>query len=191
MTKAELRKLYLEKRASLPLADASVMSGRIAQRFFDNLDLDRVRTVHAFIRMPKFNEIDTSAIYFRLWRDRPDIVTVAPRTDRDPGEIESVVFDRSTDWSENRWAVREPLEGDVVPPAKIDVVLVPLLCFDTQLQRVGYGKGFYDRFLSHCRPDCLKVGLSYFPPIDEISETGRHDIKLDICITPDAVVHGQ
>jgi 5-formyltetrahydrofolate cyclo-ligase len=56
--------------------------------------------------------------------------------------------------------------------------------FDRRGFRVGYGKGFYDKFLSECRADCLKIGLSYFEPIDEISDAQNFDVRLDCCITP-------
>ena len=64
-------------------------------------------------------------------------------------------------------------------PSEIDVVLVPLLCSDGQGYRVGYGKGFYDRFLVKCRPDCRKIGLSYFPPVDRIEDVTESDVKMD------------
>ena len=64
------------------------------------------------------------------------------------------------------------------------MVLVPLLAFDSKGYRVGYGKGFYDRFLKQCRNDCVKIGLSYFEPIDAINDAGEFDVPLDFCITP-------
>jgi 5-formyltetrahydrofolate cyclo-ligase len=67
---------------------------------------------------------------------------------------------------------------------KIDVVFVPLLAYDTLGNRVGYGKGFYDTFLSECKPDVLKIGLSFFEPENIIEDLNQNDIKLDICINP-------
>lgn len=67
------------------------------------------------------------------------------------------------------------------------MVLIPLLAFDKKGYRVGYGKGFYDRFLADCRPDVVKVGLSVFEPIDEIADLNEFDIKMDFCITPNRV----
>ncbi len=67
---------------------------------------------------------------------------------------------------------------------RIDAVLVPLLCFDERGFRVGYGMGFYDRFLSGCRTNCLKIGLTYFAPTAEISDAQNFDVRLDFCITP-------
>src|SRR6187399_228694 len=130
MIKSELRKLYLEKRASLSVIEVATASRHIADRFFENIDLNGVRTIHSFIRIGKFNEIDTSMIYFRLWRDFPEVVTIAPRTDLATGVIESVTFDASSEWTENRWGIREPAGGEVIEPADIDLVVVPLLCFE-------------------------------------------------------------
>lgn len=186
MTKGELRKLYLEKRSTFPAADVIAVSGRIADRFFESVDISRVRTLHCFISIPKFNEVDTSAIYNRVWRDFPDIVTVAPQTDLATGAIESVIFNSQTVWNENSWGIREPAGGDIVEPTAIDLVVVPLLCFDGRLHRVGYGKGMYDKFLARCRPDCAKVGVSLFPPADAIADISERDIALDLVITPDA-----
>ena len=67
------------------------------------------------------------------------------------------------------------------------MVLVPLLNFDEEGNRVGYGKGYYDRFLAHCRPDCIKVGFSYFEPLDSIDDVHEYDIKLDYGITPGGI----
>lgn len=187
MNKHDLRQLYLEKRASLPVSQAVAASGKIADRFFENIDLASIRELHTFIRIAKFNEIDTSVLYYRLWRDFPQIRTSAPRTDITSGKIESASFDARTDWAENAWGIREPLRTVTVGPAEIDIVLVPLLCFDENGHRVGYGKGMYDRFLARCRSDCLKVGLSYFPSVESIDGVLASDVRLDLCVTPGAV----
>jgi len=63
------------------------------------------------------------------------------------------------------------------------VVIVPLLICDLNGYRLGYGKGFYDRFLSECRADVLKIGLNYFEPIAQIPGEDT-DIPLDFLITP-------
>ena len=185
MTKAELRQLYLEKRRALPMAEIAEASRKIAERFFAEIDLDKVKSLSTFIRIAKFSEIDTSNIYYRLWRDQAWIRTFAPRADIETGEIESVALFPDTQFSENRWGVREPLDGETVEPSDLDMVLVPLLCVDANGHRVGYGKGFYDRFLKECRSDCIKVGLNYFPPFKQIFDIGEHDIPLNVCITPE------
>jgi 5-formyltetrahydrofolate cyclo-ligase len=187
MSKSELRKIFLEKRSSLTVAEITEMSGRIARRFFDNIDVSGVKTMHTFIPIRKFNEIDTSMIYYRVWRDMPEIWTLAPRTSILDGRIESVRFDTSTEWAENSWGIREPLGEELIEAASIDLVIVPLLAFDERGHRVGYGKGIYDRFLAGCRSDCIKVGVSYFPPVAVIDDANGTDIRLDICVMPNGM----
>jgi len=70
----------------------------------------------------------------------------------------------------------------------IDAVLIPLLAFDNQGFRVGYGGGFYDRFLPACRPEALKVGLSFFDPVDVIEDKDQYDIPMDYCVTPTEII---
>jgi 5-formyltetrahydrofolate cyclo-ligase len=60
---------------------------------------------------------------------------------------------------------------------------------DSTGHRIGYGKGYYDRFLRTCRPECKKIGLSFFEVMEEtIADAGEHDIPLDACITPTQLV---
>jgi 5-formyltetrahydrofolate cyclo-ligase len=187
MTKAELRKLYLLKRSELSVAEIAEASKKIADRFFREIELGEVKSLSTFIRIAKFNEVDTSAIYYRLWKDRPWVRTYAPRTDVESGELENLMIFPDTPLTENRWGVREPAAGESIDPALIDVVIVPVLCADAEGHRVGYGKGFYDRFLTKCRSSCLKIGVNYFGPVSEPIDSAEHDVRLDACITPEAL----
>jgi 5-formyltetrahydrofolate cyclo-ligase len=183
--KSELRKTYLDKRRSLSPGEVAAASARIAERFFAEIDLREIRVLHTFIRIPKFNEFDTSTIYFRIWQERPDIVTCSPRIDSTFDELESYAFDENTEFIESSWGIREPAGIETVDADEIDLVVVPLLCFDENGHRVGYGKGYYDRFLAHCRADCMKVGVSLFPSVESIDDIHQGDVQLDAVITPD------
>ena len=185
MTKSELRKIYLAKRQELSAEELRANSRQIAHRFFEDIALTAIKTIHTFIAIERFNEIDTSMIYKRIWRDFPQIRTLAPVANLEGGVMEHFEFDARARLIESRWRIREPVGGEGVDAAEIDLVLVPLLCFDERGGRVGYGKGFYDTFLSRCRSDCLKVGLSYFPPVETIDDVGEHDMPIDSCITPE------
>ena len=188
MTKSELRTTYLQMRSDLSGDELTVKSRQIADRFFLNIDLKTIRLLHIFISIQKLKEIETSYIYERIWREFEQIKMVVPRVDFESGEIKSVELTPNSEFIENVWGIREPTNGERIAAADIDFVLVPLLCFDKRGYRVGYGKGFYDRFLSKCRPDCLKVGLSYFPPVDIIDDVSETDVKLDMCVTPEAIL---
>ena len=67
------------------------------------------------------------------------------------------------------------------------MVLTPGLCFDSDGHRVGYGKGFYDRFLKKCRSNCVKVGLNHFDLVDTIEDVHQGDVRVDAVVTPDGV----
>src|SRR5690606_37923119 len=87
----------------------------------------------------------------------------------------------------NEWNIPEPVDGIEIDPKKIDVVFVPLLAFDEQGHRIGYGKGFYDKFLSECRPETIKIGLSFFEAESRIAQVFESDIALDYCVTPNRI----
>lgn len=187
MTKSELRSVFLAKRKALSTDAIFDCSRRISDHFFDNFTLDAVKILHCFVTIAKFREIDTSIIFERVWSDFPSIRTVVPRVNREIGAIESIAFSTDTLLIEDVWEIREPARAETLSPQEIDLALIPLLCFDKLGCRVGYGKGFYDRFLSQCRPDCLKIGLSFFPPIEKIDDVDKYDVPLDFCVTPDRV----
>jgi 5-formyltetrahydrofolate cyclo-ligase len=183
MTKSELRKICLARQKALSPAERKTKSLAIADLFFQKTDLSNVRFLHCFIAIQKFNEIDTSIIFERLWVEHPKITTVVPRIVFATGEMENLVFSPETETVQNAWNIHEPTHNEYVLTREIDIVLIPGLAFDRNGHRVGYGKGFYDRFLAKCRPDCLKIGLSYFAPVEKISDAWDGDIKLDQLIT--------
>jgi|ERR1035437_10476952 5-formyltetrahydrofolate cyclo-ligase len=185
MTKSELRKIYLSKQRETSPEDRVRDSQRISDRFFDTIDLASIKVVHCFISIEKFNEIDTAYIYERLWREFPKMITAVPRVNRDRSRMDHLRFASGTELLRSSWDIDEPVHEESVDIDEIDLVLIPLVCFDRAGNRIGYGKGFYDRFLAECRSDCTKVGLSYFPPVERIDDAGQHDIRLDRCITPD------
>lgn len=185
MGKRELRKIFLERRAGLSPADVAAISREVSDRFFDNVAIATVKVLHCYLPIEKFNEPNTKLIFERLWSDCPSITTTVPRVDFATGELTSVVYSPTCPIVQNKWGVLEPEGGTLVDPDAIDIAVVPMLCFDERGFRVGYGKGFYDRLLAKCRPDCKKVGLSFFPPVDVIDDIDEFDIALDICIAPE------
>ncbi len=187
MLKANLRKVYLDRQKSLDLDERSKKSLRICMQFFANFDLDDVRFLHLFLLISEKNEVDTSFFINDLWSDYINTKTVVPRVDFERDILEHLRFNSETTLKVNHWGIPEPVGEDFIDERKIDLVLVPLLCFDERGYRVGHGKGYYDKFLSECREDTLKIGLSFFEPIKEIKDIHRYDIRLNFCITPEKV----
>jgi len=187
MTKAELRKIYLEKQKSLSALESKQNSRQIVERFFANFGLSETNFLHCFLPIERTNEIDTKPTFQKIWREFPRIETLVPRVNFQTDEIENLKLTSETKLVKNTWEVSEPAHDETVETEKIDLILVPLLCFDTRGFRVGYGRGFYDRFLKNCRADCLKIGLSYFAPVEKILDAQDFDVSLNVCVTPEKV----
>jgi 5-formyltetrahydrofolate cyclo-ligase len=98
--------------------------------------------------------------------------------------MSAVATNTQTKYEKNKWGISEPQNGTKIDNNLIDVVFVPLLIFDKAGNRVGYGKGFYDKFLATCNKNCTTIGFSLFEPIDQIVNTNEFDVPLKYCITP-------
>ena len=90
----------------------------------------------------------------------------------------------STLLKENELGIAEPQSGIQINENQIEVVFIPLLCFDKSGHRVGYGGGYYDRFLKKCPKNTVKIGLSFFDPIQKISDINITDVRMNFCLTP-------
>jgi len=188
MHKNELRKLALEKRLRYTKAQVDLLSKSISDLFFLSFDLSKINYLHIFLSIENKNEINTEFILERLQRDFPKIKLVISKTEFYTNKMTHFIFDQNTKLLKSNYGIPEPEEGIMVSDESIDLVLIPLLAFDRKGNRIGYGKGIYDRFLLNCRPDCKKVGLSFEGPIENI-DSDKFDIALDLCITPDLVIN--
>ncbi len=182
MSKDELRKIYLAKRLSLTESEHIELSQKIADHFFQFVDLSKVRVLHVYLPIESKCEPDTWLIVNRIKSEFPTIRLVIPRVNNE--EMESIFFEGPDQLEKTKWGMIEPFPGIEAEPQKIDMVIVPLLAFDKLGHRIGYGKGFYDRFLKLCRPDCIKIGISFFDPLNSIAEKSDHDVLLNGCLTP-------
>jgi len=187
MLKAELRKLMLQKRRALPAEEVQRRSERIADQFFANFPLRPGLTVHVFLPIVKNNEVNTWPIIERLRLEHPKVRVAVPVTDVEQNILTHHHLTNDAILIENPWGIPEPQNAQHILAPEVDIVLIPLLAFDKVGHRVGYGKGFYDRFLADCRPDVLKVGLSLEPPVETIADPNPFDVPLNAVIMPDSV----
>jgi 5-formyltetrahydrofolate cyclo-ligase len=137
MIKSELRKLFLAKQKSLSNFERNEKSRKIADGFFGNFDLKNIRFLHVFLAIEKNKEIETQLIYERLWRDFPEVTTIISRVDFQTMTLENLKFAPDTKLVQNKWHIFEPTEGELIDIEKIDLVLIPLLCFDARGFRVS------------------------------------------------------
>ncbi len=183
MTKQELRTLFLEKRTALNEAEYHHLNRKLCDQFFASVDLSFLHVIHCFLPIPEKKEPDTWLIIDRLQREFPHIRIVIPKVNRHTNALDHILFEGIGKLKPSPWGVPEPTEGIPMPVEKIDLVLVPLLAFDATGHRIGYGKGYYDRFLAKCSASAIRIGLSFFDPVPVIEST-RDDVQLSGCITP-------
>ncbi len=187
MTKADLRRQFRARRRGVSDAEALALNSALTGRFFKEVDLAQVHILHAFLSAERLREVATFPLLRRLHTDFPHIQLIVPKTDFATGELAHLTWKPGEALEINAYGLPEPTGGEAVFPEKLDLILVPLLAFDRRGHRVGYGGGFYDRFLQQCRPDALKLGLSWFGPVDEISDASPLDVPLDAGLTPAAL----
>jgi len=186
MLKVEARKLYHEKRQGLSAMERAKL---------DDLMLIQLQTVQlpfitfllSYWPIEQNHEPNTHLFTDYLEFQNPELIICYPKTNSVDKTMQSVQTNDDTRFRKNKYDLYEPEDGVVVNPAGIDMIFVPLLSFDKNGFRAGYGRGFYDRYLSKCRSECLKIGFSYFEPLDAIDDTNEFDVPLDLCVTPTSV----
>ena len=192
MDKKALRSKYKVLRQSLTEEEIEDKSLAIANQL---LRMDAVPSLklvwnklyyHLFLTIEEQKEINTEYILQILAGKDKEIVI--SKCDFATLGMTHFLLTDNTKIKKNSYNVPEPVDGLEVPDAKIDVVFVPLLAYDKQGNRVGYGKGFYDNFLSKCKPETIKIGLSFFPPEEKIEDVSANDVKLDFCVTPEGII---
>jgi len=189
MNKSFLRSEYLKKRKELPENEIEEKNEAILKNSAFFCKSSTLKTIHIFLPQTGKNEIDTWRIISFL-QSFNQIKIVSPRIIPGTREMEHYQLTPETVLINNQWQIPEPdPETSIkVLPNDIDVVFLPLLAFDKKGFRVGYGGGYYDRFLAHCRPDVVKIGLSFFEAEEEITDLDPFDVAMNYCITPFGIV---
>ena len=183
MTKQEIRKLYREKRMSLSTADMVRMDDLMLIQF-QRAELPFIHALLSYWPIEENNEPNTHLMTEFLKFRNPEMRTAYPVADFESMTMSAILTDVDTPFSKTELNILEPGHGEACPPEELDMVFVPLLAFDNRGYRVGYGKGFYDKYLANCREDCLKVGFSYFEPPEAFIPADDFDVPLNLCITP-------
>ncbi len=186
MTKEELRKLFLKRRRELSEGEWHRLNLALYSVFFTSIDLSFVRTLHLFLPLAANREPDTMTILDRVRREFPGVRVVLPRVSGN--DLEHFFYEGPHQLELSSWGIPEPKQGVRALPETIDMVLVPLLAFDREGHRVGYGRGYYDRFLTKVRPDCQRIGLSLFSAVERITDIDEHDTPLTQCVTPEGTI---
>jgi 5-formyltetrahydrofolate cyclo-ligase len=181
MNKNNLRKKYKSLRNNLNTSQIEDFSLTISNHLL-NLPIWEYSFYHIFLSIEELKEVNTDYILNIL--AGKDKNTIISKCDFKTGSMTNFLLTDSTKIKKNSWNIPEPIDGIKIENSKIEVVFVPLLAFDKKGNRVGYGKGFYDRFLNSCNLDTIKIGLSFFENETKIEDIHHNDVKLDFCVTP-------
>ncbi len=185
MEKAKLREKYRQLRLQIPPGELERLSEVIIEQALKHFQLED-KIISIYLPIERQREINT---YLLLERARNIGATVAvPKTNFETFEMRHYVLDQTDQLEVNEKGIPEPKKGKVIAADRLDIVFVPLLAVDRSGNRVGYGKGFYDRFLRKCAPGCQFVGLHYFDLEERIDDVLPTDIRLNAVVMPDKVV---
>lgn len=184
MSKSRLRKTYKGLRQQLSPSQVDDYSLAIANQVL-RLDIWNKSFYHIFLTIEEQKEVHTDYILNILAGKDKNIVL--SKTKFEDFSMKHYLLTDNTTLRKNAYNIPEPVDGIEIQTSELEVVFVPLLAFDVSGNRIGYGKGFYDRFLARCHPETLKIGLSFFEAETEIFEATAADVKLDYCVTPQQV----
>jgi 5-formyltetrahydrofolate cyclo-ligase len=186
MLKKIARKEYLAKRKNLTREEIAEKTIAVVNHFIE-MKLPPVQFLLSHSPIVERNEFDVSLCECVIKEKYPLVTIGLPKIDQDKFSMQVYIVDTKDSLVKNELGMLEPANGESIEPTLMDMVFVPLLAFDRRGYRIGYGKGFYDRFLLQCRPDAVKFGFSFFEAVDEIKDINEFDVPLNFCITPSRI----
>lgn len=185
MTKQLLRKQFGEKRELLPEEEIDLLTAKIKSNFFELAARFSLEVIHTFLPIKGKKEVNTWQFIKDFSFRYPAARIIISKSEFKDHSMSHFLYRESVNIEENEYGIPEPTDAKAYN-GKFDIILVPLLAFDRKGHRVGYGKGFYDRFLSE-HENAIKIGLSFFGPTDAVFDANGNDVQLDYCITPDEI----
>ena len=182
-TKSDIRKKYKELRSNLSSEKIDNLSKDIVKLLSNNFNFSNC-SVHLFITIKKLKEVNTKFLMNELFNTGATVSTSA--FDPIKTTTQHVKIYPDTKFNIGNMDIPIPDSNDPELIDQLDFIIVPLLGYDINGNRIGYGKGIYDQILSQCNKNCRKIGVSFFEPEQQIP-IESHDIKLDFCQTPSSL----
>lgn len=177
--KQKLRKELLKKRKSISKEEFLQKSTQIFKRLTEQAEFKKANTIHCYVSINERREVNTHPLIKKMLEDEKRVVV--PFTQIEKGTLLHIKLDNFEDLKPNRWGVLEPQEGNEVNPKELDLVIVPMVGGDSHKNRIGYGRGFYDRFLR--QTNCPKIGLLFEACLVDKVPVEEFDVGLDKILT--------
>lgn len=177
--KEKLRQNLLRRRSSLPKDVFLQKSDCIHSRLQSLSEYEKASVIHCYVSMNKRREVNTHPLIKQMLANGKKVVV--PITQMETGTLTHLRLHSFDDLKENTWGVLEPVGGEQIEIDALELVIVPMAGGDRQKNRIGYGKGFYDRFLDEV--ECPTVGLTFEECMVEEIPTEPFDVPLGAVIT--------
>lgn len=185
MKKAEFRIHFKQKRRELSPSEIENRSEGICDAIFTKFQLEG-KIISLFLPIEKHKEINTYHILEKGLSIGTQIAL--PKIIPNTHTLKHYLYESHSKLEVNSMGIPEPVKGKLIKTESLDYVFIPLLAVDKTGHRIGYGKGYYDRFLKKCSPNCLFIGLHLFDDFVDIEDIDTHDVQLNYCVTPYRIV---
>jgi len=184
--KSKIRKGVLFNRRLLSPDIFQIRNKQVTDQLLEFCIKRQVESVHCFLPIARNKEVDTWQLISELVKEKIQVVVSA--TDFDNQTMSHYEYYENLKFEYDRFGIPTPVKGKNADLATVDLVIIPLLAADKKGNRVGYGKGYYDRLLTEMTSNVLKIGVTLGPLFDQFSFVEPHDICLDYLITPFEIV---
>lgn len=185
MDKRSAREYILRLRAALTVEERALKSRKIFYNIVNLPEFQQATTILSFLNFR--DEVDTTALAQQILDSQKNLILprCAPRGVLIPAKISNLAHDIEP----GTWGIREPKKENLIQsePKEIDLILMPGAAFDMQGNRLGYGGGYYDRFLTEIRPDVPKIALAFACQILPEVPVEAFDQKIDALVTEEGV----
>ncbi len=181
MLKSAARTTLLAKRQALSETDCIKFDDLLLIQL-QKMDWSETSVLGSFYPSDTHAEPNTLLLIKYLKYRIPDLRVAYPVINDQNATME--FYQETEELSVNKWGIHEPLPNHLIPSIEIDSFLVPLVGFDLSGHRIGFGKGYYDRYFARIHQPVKRIGVSYFEPITKLEDTHQFDVPLTHCITP-------
>ncbi len=182
--KKVIRKKLRKKRRDISDTDFSKWSDKIISKLKGQREYKTARIIHAYVSMNDRREVNTHSLIREILHEPKQLVV--PVTQFNSGNLRHFYLESYNKLKRNKWGVLEPEDGEECPVEKIELVIIPMVGGDEQGYRIGYGGGFYDRFLENIT--CPKIGLCFEQNMVDELPTEPFDARLDKIITEKRII---
>jgi 5-formyltetrahydrofolate cyclo-ligase len=177
--KQSIRQQLLARRRNMSEEAFHIKSEAITKRLKKLAEFKRAGVIHCYVSMNERREVDTHPLIKDMLSSSRKVVV--PVMQMKTGALKHIRLGSFDELQPNKWHVLEPVVGEEISIEQLELIIVPMAGGDHQKNRIGYGAGFYDRFLQNAR--CVSIGLLFECCLIEKLPVEPFDMPLSKLIT--------